>query len=74
VRARDTCAKQNFIRLPRANHIDPSSPATVVELRWLARLLMRRRFIDHTAAFAVLSLTAPADGRPIFAATSSRAP
>jgi rhamnose utilization protein RhaD (predicted bifunctional aldolase and dehydrogenase) len=53
LRTRDTVSDQDFIRVPRANLIDPSSPAPSVEL--LLHAFMPAKFIDHTHASAVLS-------------------
>jgi len=60
LRTRDTLCEADFIRLPRANLIDPWSPAPSVEL--LLHAFMPAKFIDHTHASAVLSLTDQPDG------------
>ena len=60
LRTRDTLSEQDFIRLPRANLIDPAAPAPSVEL--LLHAFMPAKFVDHTHANAVLSLTDQPDG------------
>jgi rhamnose utilization protein RhaD (predicted bifunctional aldolase and dehydrogenase)/NAD(P)-dependent dehydrogenase (short-subunit alcohol dehydrogenase family) len=60
LRTRDTLTEKDFIRVPRANLIDPSSPAPSVEL--LLHAFMPAKFIDHTHANAVLSLTDQRNG------------
>src|SRR5690349_8670726 len=65
LRTRDTLSEEDFIRVPRANLIDPSSPAPSVEL--LLHAFMPAKFIDHTHASAVLSLTDQPDGAELCA-------
>jgi rhamnose utilization protein RhaD (predicted bifunctional aldolase and dehydrogenase)/NAD(P)-dependent dehydrogenase (short-subunit alcohol dehydrogenase family) len=60
LRRRHTLSEEDFIRVPRANLIDPSSPAPSVEL--LLHAFMPAKFIDHTHANAVLSLTDQPNG------------
>jgi rhamnose utilization protein RhaD (predicted bifunctional aldolase and dehydrogenase)/NAD(P)-dependent dehydrogenase (short-subunit alcohol dehydrogenase family) len=60
LRAREALSEQDFIRLPRANLIDPTAPAPSVEL--LLHAFMPAKFIDHTHATAVLSLTDQPNG------------
>ena len=60
LRTRDTLSDEDFIRIPRANLIDPAAPAPSVEL--LLHAFMPAKFIDHTHATAVLSLTDQPNG------------
>src|SRR5689334_19016686 len=60
LRARETLSEQDFIRVPRANLVDPSAPAPSVEL--LLHAFMPAKFVDHTHAGAVLSLTDQPNG------------
>jgi len=60
LRARDTLSEEDFVRIPRANLIDPAAPAPSVEL--LLHAFMPAKFIDHTHATAVLSLTDQPNG------------
>jgi rhamnose utilization protein RhaD (predicted bifunctional aldolase and dehydrogenase)/NAD(P)-dependent dehydrogenase (short-subunit alcohol dehydrogenase family) len=60
LRTRDSLPDDDFIRLPRANLIDPSAPSPSVEL--MLHAFMPARFIDHTHATAVLSLTDQPNG------------
>jgi rhamnose utilization protein RhaD (predicted bifunctional aldolase and dehydrogenase)/NAD(P)-dependent dehydrogenase (short-subunit alcohol dehydrogenase family) len=60
LRTRDTLSEQDFIRIPRANLIDPAAPAPSVEL--LLHAFMPAKFIDHTHASAILSLTDQPNG------------
>src|SRR4249919_3161612 len=60
LRSRDTLSEQDFMRLPRASLIDPAAPAPSVEL--MLHAFMPAKFVDHTHATAVLSLTDQPDG------------
>ncbi len=60
LRTRDTLSEEDFIRIPRANLIDPAAPAPSVEL--LLHAFMPAKFIDHTHATAILSLTDQPNG------------
>jgi rhamnose utilization protein RhaD (predicted bifunctional aldolase and dehydrogenase)/NAD(P)-dependent dehydrogenase (short-subunit alcohol dehydrogenase family) len=60
LRTRAAMSDEDFARVPRANLIDPSAPAPSVEL--LLHAFMPARFIDHTHAAAVLSLTDQPNG------------
>jgi rhamnose utilization protein RhaD (predicted bifunctional aldolase and dehydrogenase)/NAD(P)-dependent dehydrogenase (short-subunit alcohol dehydrogenase family) len=60
LRTRETLSDDDFARLPRANLIDPAAPAPSVEL--LLHAFMPAKFIDHTHAAAVLSLTDQPNG------------
>jgi rhamnose utilization protein RhaD (predicted bifunctional aldolase and dehydrogenase)/NAD(P)-dependent dehydrogenase (short-subunit alcohol dehydrogenase family) len=60
LRTRDTLSEEDFIRIPRANLIDPAAPAPSVEL--LLHAFMPAKFIDHTHASAILSLTDQPNG------------
>jgi rhamnose utilization protein RhaD (predicted bifunctional aldolase and dehydrogenase)/NAD(P)-dependent dehydrogenase (short-subunit alcohol dehydrogenase family) len=63
LRTRDTLTDEDFIRIPRANLIDPAAPAPSVEL--LLHAFMPAKFIDHTHAAAVLSLTNQPNGEEL---------
>src|SRR4029434_9980038 len=52
--------EEDFVRIPRANLIDPAAPAPSVEL--LLHAFMTAKFIDHMHATAVLSLTDQPNG------------
>ena len=60
LRTRDAMSDADFARVPRANLIDPTAPAPSVEL--LLHAFMPAKFIDHTHASAVLSLTDQPNG------------
>jgi rhamnose utilization protein RhaD (predicted bifunctional aldolase and dehydrogenase)/NAD(P)-dependent dehydrogenase (short-subunit alcohol dehydrogenase family) len=60
LRTRDALSDDDFIRIPRANLIDPAAPSPSVEL--MLHAFMPAAFIDHTHATAVLSLTNQPDG------------
>jgi rhamnose utilization protein RhaD (predicted bifunctional aldolase and dehydrogenase)/NAD(P)-dependent dehydrogenase (short-subunit alcohol dehydrogenase family) len=60
LRSRDTLSEEDFIRIPRANLLDPAAPAPSVEL--LLHAFMPAKFIDHTHATAVLALTDQPNG------------
>ena len=60
LRTRDALSEEDFIRIPRANLIDPAAPAPSVEL--LLHAFMPAKFIDHTHATAMLSLTDQPNG------------
>jgi rhamnose utilization protein RhaD (predicted bifunctional aldolase and dehydrogenase)/NAD(P)-dependent dehydrogenase (short-subunit alcohol dehydrogenase family) len=63
LRTRDALADDEFIRIPRANLIDPAAPSPSVEL--MLHAFMPAKFIDHTHATAVLSLTNQPNGEDI---------
>src|SRR5262245_20330312 len=63
LRTRAAMSDEDFARVPRANLIDPTAPAPSVEL--LLHAFMPARFIDHTHATAVLSLTDQPHGEDI---------
>jgi len=63
LRARDAMSDEDFARVPRANLIDPTAPAPSVEL--LLHAFMPAKFIDHTHAGAVLSLTDQPNGEDL---------
>jgi rhamnose utilization protein RhaD (predicted bifunctional aldolase and dehydrogenase)/NAD(P)-dependent dehydrogenase (short-subunit alcohol dehydrogenase family) len=60
LRAREKLSDEDFARVPRANLLDPTAPAPSVEL--LLHAFMPGKFIDHTHATAVLSLTDQPNG------------
>src|ERR1041385_8513208 len=60
LRARDKLSDEDFAPLPRANMLDPAAPAPSVEL--LLHAFMPAKFVDHTHASAVLSLTDQPNG------------
>jgi rhamnose utilization protein RhaD (predicted bifunctional aldolase and dehydrogenase)/NAD(P)-dependent dehydrogenase (short-subunit alcohol dehydrogenase family) len=60
LRAREKLSDEDFARVPRANLIDPTAPAPSVEL--LLHAFMPAKFIDHTHATVVLSLTDQPNG------------
>src|SRR5688572_5733365 len=60
LRTRDHLSDDDFIRVPRANLIDPAAPSPSVEL--MLHAFMPAKFIDHTHAAAVLSLTDQPNG------------
>src|SRR6187549_2667779 len=60
LRTRDALSEEDFVRIPRANLIDPAAPAPSVEL--LLHAFMPAKFIDHTHASAILSLTDQPNG------------
>lgn len=63
LRARTAMSDDDFARVPRANLIDPTAPAPSVEL--LLHAFMPAKFIDHTHASAVLSLTDQPNGADV---------
>jgi rhamnose utilization protein RhaD (predicted bifunctional aldolase and dehydrogenase)/NAD(P)-dependent dehydrogenase (short-subunit alcohol dehydrogenase family) len=63
LRTRDALGDDEFIRIPRANLIDPAAPSPSVEL--MLHAFMPAKFIDHTHATAVLSLTNQPNGAEI---------
>ncbi|MBV8838206.1 MAG: bifunctional aldolase/short-chain dehydrogenase [Alphaproteobacteria bacterium] len=65
LRARAAMSDDDFARVPRANLIDPTAPAPSVEL--LLHAFMPAKFIDHTHASAVLSLTDQPNGEDLCA-------
>ena len=62
LRAADTVADQELIRIERANLIDPLSPNPSVEV--MLHAFLPHAFIDHTHATAVLSVVDQPDGEP----------
>ena len=72
LRTRDALSDEDFVRMPRANLIDPAAPAPSVEL--LLHAFMPAKFIDHTHATAVLSLTDQPNGAELCARGLRRAP
>jgi rhamnose utilization protein RhaD (predicted bifunctional aldolase and dehydrogenase)/NAD(P)-dependent dehydrogenase (short-subunit alcohol dehydrogenase family) len=63
LRARDKLSDEDFARLPLANLLDPAAPAPSVEL--LLHAFMPAKFVDHTHARAVLSLTDQPNGMDV---------
>jgi rhamnose utilization protein RhaD (predicted bifunctional aldolase and dehydrogenase)/NAD(P)-dependent dehydrogenase (short-subunit alcohol dehydrogenase family) len=63
LRTRQNLSDDDFARIPRANLIDPAAHAPSVEL--LLHAFMPAKFIDHTHATAVLSLTDQPNGDDI---------
>lgn len=63
LRARDGLGDDDFARVQRAFLLDPLAPAPSVEM--LLHAFMPARFIDHTHATAVLSLTDQPDGEAL---------
>src|SRR5581483_3060215 len=63
LRTRAAMSDEDFARVPRANLIDPTAPAPSVEL--LLHAFMPAKFVDHTHASAVLSLTDQPNGEEI---------
>ncbi len=60
LRTRDQLSDDDFIQIPRANLIDPAAPSPSVEL--MLHAFLPAKFIDHTHASAVLSLTDQPNG------------
>jgi rhamnose utilization protein RhaD (predicted bifunctional aldolase and dehydrogenase)/NAD(P)-dependent dehydrogenase (short-subunit alcohol dehydrogenase family) len=63
LRARDALSDEDIARIKRACLIDPTSPDPSVEI--LLHAFLPHRFIDHTHATAVLSLTNQPDGEAL---------
>src|SRR5256714_9588986 len=60
LRARDALSDEDMVRVQRANLIDPAAPTPSVET--LLHAFLPHKFVDHTHATAVLSLTDQPDG------------
>ncbi len=60
LRARDALSDEDMVRLQRANLIDPAAPNPSVET--LLHAFLPHKFVDHTHATAVLSLTDQPEG------------
>src|SRR5256714_14634898 len=60
LRARETLSDEEMVRVQRANLLDPSAPNPSVET--LLHAFLPHKFVDHTHATAVLSLTDQPDG------------
>ena len=71
LRTRDALSEEDFIRIPRANLINPAAPAPSVEL--MLHAFMPAKYIDHTHATAVLSLTDQPDGEACAARSTASA-
>ncbi len=65
LRARDALTDEDMVRVQRANLIDPMAPNPSVET--LLHAFLPHKFVDHTHATAVLSLTDQPDGEAICA-------
>lgn len=63
LRSRASLSDEDMVKLQRANLIDPASPNPSVEA--LLHAFLPHKFIDHTHATAVLSLTDQPDGEVI---------
>jgi rhamnose utilization protein RhaD (predicted bifunctional aldolase and dehydrogenase)/NAD(P)-dependent dehydrogenase (short-subunit alcohol dehydrogenase family) len=65
LRARDALSDEDMVRVQRANLIDPGAPNPSVET--LLHAFLPHKFIDHTHATSVLSLTDQPDGAALCA-------
>src|SRR4051812_5602515 len=65
LRAHGTLSDEEMVRLQRANLLDPMAPNPSVET--LLHAFLPHKFVDHTHATAVLSLTDQPDGAAICA-------
>jgi rhamnose utilization protein RhaD (predicted bifunctional aldolase and dehydrogenase)/NAD(P)-dependent dehydrogenase (short-subunit alcohol dehydrogenase family) len=65
LRERETLADIDMLRIQRANLLDPSAPNPSVEI--LLHAFLPHKFVDHTHANAVLSVTDQPDGEAICA-------
>jgi rhamnose utilization protein RhaD (predicted bifunctional aldolase and dehydrogenase)/NAD(P)-dependent dehydrogenase (short-subunit alcohol dehydrogenase family) len=65
LRERETLADIDMLRIQRANLLDPSAPSPSVEI--LLHAFLPHKFVDHTHANAVLSVTDQPDGEAICA-------
>src|SRR5262245_27273681 len=65
LRARATLADPDLVRIERANLLDPAAPSPSVEI--LLHAFLPHKFVDHTHADAVLSLTDQPDGAALCA-------
>src|SRR5437879_9121714 len=63
LRARESLADEDMVRLQRANLIDPAAPNPSVEA--LLHAFIPHKFIDHTHSTAVLALTDQPDGEAL---------
>src|SRR5882724_399028 len=63
LRTRDALIDQDMVRVQRANLIDPSAPNPSVET--LLHAFLPHKFVDHTHATAVLSLTDQPEGEAL---------
>jgi rhamnose utilization protein RhaD (predicted bifunctional aldolase and dehydrogenase)/NAD(P)-dependent dehydrogenase (short-subunit alcohol dehydrogenase family) len=65
LRARDRLSDEDMVRFQRANLLDPQAPNPSVET--LLHAYLPHKYIDHTHATAVLSLTNQPDGEEVCA-------
>jgi rhamnose utilization protein RhaD (predicted bifunctional aldolase and dehydrogenase)/NAD(P)-dependent dehydrogenase (short-subunit alcohol dehydrogenase family) len=65
LRSRGTLTDADLLRIERANLLDPGAPNPSVEI--LLHAFLPHKFVDHTHANAVLSLTDQPDGEAICA-------
>src|SRR5215470_6509626 len=65
LRARAALADEEMVRIERASLLDPTAPNPSVEI--LLHAFLPHKFVDHTHANAVLSLTDQPDGAAICA-------
>src|SRR6202011_5757468 len=65
LRARDALPDEEMVRVQRANLLDPMAPNPSVET--LLHAFLPHKFVDHTHANAILSLTDQPDGEAICA-------
>jgi len=65
LRARAALADGEMVRVERANLLDPGAPNPSVEI--LLHVFLPHKFVDHTHANAILSLTDQPDGEAICA-------
>jgi rhamnose utilization protein RhaD (predicted bifunctional aldolase and dehydrogenase)/NAD(P)-dependent dehydrogenase (short-subunit alcohol dehydrogenase family) len=63
LRARETLSDEEMVRVQRENLLDPMAPNPSVEI--LLHAFLPQRYVDHTHANAILSLTDQPDGRAI---------
>ena len=61
VREREQLSDEEMVRLQRANLLDPGSPNPSVET--LLHAFLPHKFVDHTHATAILSISNQADGK-----------
>src|SRR5215831_21092980 len=65
LRARDQVSDEEMVRFQRASLIDPMAPNPSVET--LLHAFVPRKFVDHTHATAILSLSDQPDGEKVCA-------
>src|SRR5262252_4627176 len=63
LRAREALADEEMVRIQRANLLDPAAPNPSVES--LLHAFLPHKFVDHTHANAILSLTDQPDGEAL---------